>query len=257
MENNITLEEKYFLDNRLVQPRKIPERRDDALNGRWYQYGNEFKPSMTTILNVISKGIGYMKWLANSISWEEAMRYSKERADSGSRTHTDIAHLILGGEFKTIGREEEEIKRVQEFVQFWQQYKPFPVTVECPVWVDDIPFSGTVDFIGKIKNKKGKEEIWLIDWKTGEIWSDYKYQISGYKYLVEKAFNLKINKCALIQLKGSHRGTCTVNDKPKYKIVPIEPLPYQTIINIYELWFREEREPQPKFPSEYPEIIKL
>ena len=106
-------------------------------------------------------------------------------------------------------------------------------------------------------NKKEKKERWLIDWKTGEIWSDYKYQISGYKYLAEQSFGFKIDKLALIQIKGHHRGICELEGKPKYRFIPIEPLPYQTIINICELWFLEEKNPGPIFPNIYPETIKL
>ena len=88
----------------------------------------------------------------------------------------------------------------------------------------DIKFKGFVDCIIKTKNSKGKDEIWIIDWKTtgasgwdgfkqpnGKFYakkSDFTYtsQIGFYKkFISEKlGIDLKDIKCAFIFLK---RGT--------------------------------------------------
>ncbi len=236
---------------------KIIPTRHDLINGRWYESEKIFKPSVTSFLNVMDKGIGFMKWLGNSTSFDAAMKYSGERADLGSHFHTMVANMIFGTIIETDDLEVEEIKRLQEFVQFWQQTKPVPVATEYPMWHKDVKWAGTADLICDIENKKGKTERWLLDWKSGNIWSSYKYQISAYKHLAEKCFNFKIDRIALVQFKGSHRGTCNVDDSPKYKFIEIDILSLQTIENIYELWEIENNYPKPKFPVKYPKQIKI
>lgn len=253
---NETVEEQFFMNAKLNQPRIIPERLD-LKNGRWYRDGYNYKVSVTTFLNIIDKGIGFMKWLGNAQSFESAMEYANERADLGSRIHTDICKLVLFNELDIKDREEEEIKRLQEFCQFWWHYNPIPFATECPIWHPDLPFAGTLDMLCHIKNKAGKMEFWLLDWKTGGIWSTYKYQLSAYKYLAELAFGIIIDRVALVQFKGSHRGSCSIGDKPKYKFIEIDPLPLDFILNIYKLFEMENPKLEPKHPVEYPDKLKL
>ena len=239
-----------------VQLKIIPTRHD-LINGRWYESEKQFRPSVTTFLHVIDKGIGFMKWLGNSTSYESAMEYSNKRVELGSNFHTMVANMIFGESIETDDLEVEEIKRLQEFVQFWGQAKPTPIATEYPMWHKDVLWAGTADLICDITNKKGKVERWLLDWKTGQIWSSYKYQISAYKYLAEKCFGFKIDRVALVQFKGSHRKTCNVEDEPKYLFKEQKVLPLKTIQSVYDLWILENGYPKPKFPTKYPKQIKI
>ena len=255
-------EVKDLTDNEIylkskISARKIPERRDDLLNGRFYQYENQFKRSWTTIYGeTMAKGIGFNMWLGNARSYKEAMEYGQSRADLGSRLHTIFAHLIWGAEISLKELETEEIKRIMEFVQFWKQAKPVPLATEYPLWVDEIPYAGTADLICDIVNKKGVKERWLLDFKTGEIYDEpFQYQLSAYKYLAEKIFNFKIDKIAIVQVKGAHRGTCNVDDKPKYRFKVYDVVPYEEIMYVYKLW--ERKGIKPRFPEEFPKTISL
>lgn len=75
-------------------------------------------------------------------------------------------------------------------------------------------FKGFVDCIIKVKDKKGKEQIWIIDWKTsGGGWSPMKkkdpmtgLQLTLYKgfwiqKLQDPAYSLKNVRCAFVILK--------------------------------------------------------
>ena len=240
----------------IIKATKIPERRDD-MNGRWYQYGDKFKRSWTTIAGeVLRKGIGWDKWLGNASSYREAMIYADERASLGSRLHTIFANMIWGAEITTAGMEDEKIKRILEFQQFWLQAKPIPLATEYPMWSDEYPYAGTADLICDIVNAKKVKEKWLIDWKTGAMYDlDFRYQLSAYKYLAEDVFNFKIDRIGIVQFKGSHRGTCNKEDKPKYNFKEYNVIPYQEIQAILTLWDRLGIEP--KLPAEFPERISL
>ncbi len=225
----------------------------DCKNGRWYEFEEKWKPSVTTFLNVISKGIGFNIWLGNSVSYELAMEYADERADLGSRIHTDIVHLVSGLPVELIKREEEEIKRLYEFIQFWHQKKPVPLHIEIPLWHPDIPFAGTADMIAEIDG-----EIWLLDWKTGKIYDSHTYQLSAYKYLAEKVLQITIDKMAVVRL-SEYRGDeiPTIEDKAKYQFKELEPIDYRIIENIYELWVMKNSSPKPKLIKKYPSTVIL
>ncbi len=258
--NELTEIEQLIEDNiylkSIIQARQIPERRDD-MNGRWYQYGDEYKRSWTAIAGeTLRKGIGWDKWLGNAPSYREAMIYSGERANLGSNLHTIFANLIWGASISTAGMEDEKIKRILEFQQFWLQAKPVPLATEYPMWADEYPYAGTADLICDIKNKKGIVERWLLDWKTGEMYDlSFRYQLSAYKYLAEAIFNFKIDRIAVVQFKGSHHKTCNIEDSPKYNFKEYNVIPYQEIQAILTLWNRLEI--KPRLPIEYPELISL
>ena len=240
----------------IIQARQIPERRDD-LNGRWYEYKGKFKRSWTTIVGeTLRKGYGWDKWLGNATSYKDAMEYANERADLGSRLHTIFANLIWGSEISLRGLEEEEIKRILEFKQFWLQAKPIQLATEYPMWHDDIPYAGTADLICDIVNKKGIKERWLLDWKTGEKYDrDFQYQLSSYTHLAEKVFNFKIDRTAMVQFKGTHRKPCGVKDDKRYTFKEYDIVPYEEIQAILTLWNRLGI--VPKFPEKYPDKISL
>ena len=182
----------------------------------------------------------------------------------GSHIHTLIAHLILQNEIPIKDEPEAVIKRLYEFVQFWNQLSPkehpiFPLTIECPLFHPEIPFAGTIDFAGKIWSKKDNcyKNI-LIDWKTGKEWASYKYQLPAYKLLFEKLFDLKIDIMWDVYF-GEYRGNTIpiINDKPKYKIKKIEDIPLKTIMLINDFYELNNQDKIPIEKVEYPDIIKL
>lgn len=243
---------EFFKDDSLIQPKIIPTRHD-LKNGRWYEYEGKFKPSVTTFLDIVSKGIGFNMWLGNSPSYREAMKIRDEAGEVGERIHYNIGNLILGGEVETVDRPEAEIKMLLGFMKFWEDYEPRPIAVEVPLYHPDIPYAGTADLICNIKvpGLTTKEDKWLIDFKTGQLYDIHQVQLSAYKILAEKIFNFKIDNIRVLRL-YEHRG-----DKPNYQLKPFDPLSPDFINSIYSLWQWDRKNPEPVFQVEYPEVLSL
>ena len=143
-----------------------------------------------------------------------------------------------------------------EFAQFWEQVEPIPIATEYPMWNADFPYAGTADFICYINDSKGIAKRYLLDWKTGGLYDEsFRYQLSAYKYLAEKVFNFKIDEIAIVQFKGTHRGSCNVSDRPKYNFKRYAEISYEGIMDVCRIWERKKIEP--KFPEKLPEKIKL
>ena len=255
--------EEFYRDSRLIQPSIIPER-IEFQNGRWYKYNDEYKKSVTTMTSVIPKNIGFEIALGNAVSYKIIKKEWNELAEQGSHIHTLIAHLILQNEIPIIDEPESVIKRLYEFVQFWNYYSTkehpiLPLTIECRSFHPEVPFAGTLDFVGKIWSKKNNcYKTVLIDWKTGKEWETYKYQLPCYKLLFEKLFNLKIDFMWNVYL-GEYKGNNipSIDDKAKYKIKKIEDISIETIMLINDFYELTHQGKVPVEKSEYPATIKL
>lgn len=243
---------------------RIPQR-IDCKNGRYYELDGKYKPSVTSFLNVLGKGIGFAKWLGDSVSFDAAMEYANERADVGTFIHFTVLKWMQG-ENPDFTREEftdEIIKKLLGFKQFWNQHNFELLGCEIPMWADEYPVAGAIDFILKdIDNG----EIWVIDIKTGKIWPSYKYQIAAYADLaVLSGYVEKVDHVALLQLK-EYRGNdiITSKDKPKYALIKNgevglkERIPKKVLMNLFEIWQIENRKDlDPKARFEYPDFIEL
>ena len=157
-------------------------KRYDLSSGRWYMReidGVEiFKPSVTTVLNVIDKGYGFNKWLGNSFGYEAAMEYATFTADRGTRGHINIQSLIAGIPVPTEGMEDIEIKMLMGFVQWYNDYKPEILSCEETLWDRDYPVAGTADLVCRIDGK-----LHLIDYKTGKHYDTHQLQLTAYGQL--------------------------------------------------------------------------
>jgi len=243
---------------------RIP-RRIDCKNGRYYELDGKYKPSVTSFLNVLGKGIGWNQWLGNASSYEAAMEYAHGKADAGTFVHFTVLKWMQG-ENPDFTREEftdEIIKKLLGFKQFWNQHNFKLLGCEIPVWADVYPVAGTIDLILEDQNTK---EIWVIDIKTGKVWPTYKWQIAAYGDLaVESGYVKKVDHVALLMLK-EYRGNdiITSKDKPKYQIIENgevglkERISRRCIGNLFETWQIENRkELDPKESFRYPETIEL
>jgi len=168
-----------------------------------------FVPSVTTVLNVVDKGIGWNKWLGDSASYEAAMAYGKEAGLVGSIAHDFIEQMNHGttielptepGEYtnhanyldtKTL--ETHEIwprrkliqRRLMAYKKFHRERFIDMLASEIMLFCDN--FAGTADFVGHIKFNK-KEPLSLIDYKTGKEYEDHQLQVSALKILWDLVF---------------------------------------------------------------------
>ena len=94
-------------------------------------------------------------------------------------------------------------KRLMGFCQFWKDYNPITLASEIQLQHKDIPFCGTADFVGIIADPKTKKnEITLVDYKTGLPYKTHQVQLSAYAMIWNKLFpKYKIEKIATLHLK--------------------------------------------------------
>lgn len=192
-------------------------------NTRYYQIDGQIKISVTKMLNIISKGYGFHRWLGNSKSYDDAMAYAREKASLGTDVHDSIESLFKGKVVKPSNIELE--KRLESFMGWYEEYQPIPLLIEERLAHPDYPYGGTLDFMGIINGK-----IVIGDWKTGNVYKPHFIQLSCYAYLVEAIYGIKPQELWIQQFKDyKTRG---YYPKPKKaEIVPIE-----VINNVYGMW---------------------
>ena len=166
-----------------------------AQGGRWYNADGVWVPSVTSILAVYPKGIGFDKWLGSSDSYDDAIAKRDAAGERGTLVHEAIAALIAGqkiqiipppGQHESLGnrltpittiyaKDAEKVgKLVQGWVNWWESAKPD--AIGCEVFVKGDGYAGTLDFYGWIDG-----EPWVVDWKSSAgVYTSYHLQTAAY-----------------------------------------------------------------------------
>lgn len=193
------------------------------INGnRYYKYNDQLKISVTRMMNVLSKGIGFRKWLGNSESYKKAMQYANMKGDKGEKVHDDIATELKGGKVIINDMESWRKKRIQSFRKFMDKYNPTIIGVEETLAKKDLPYAGTTDSIFKINDKNI-----IVDWKTGNCYKTHELQISAYKYLS----NLHIDELWLQRLTNWKTSNVYLPEPKR-----IKPVDKDLLNSIYDIW---------------------
>lgn len=262
----------------------IPVERHDLSNGRWYtpidsyweeHFGEDtpkiYKRSSTTFDGVIDKGMGFARWLGNSSSYDAAMDYANERATKGTIVHDYCERLLLGTEIdlshpwhdketdRLIPIDDEIIKYVMSFVQFTQGIEYTTEALEICMFdlaADNEgnqlhPWAGTADWVTRIVNKKGEEERWLIDFKTGNAYNTHQLQLTSYKMLWDALFpELPIDGIGCLYLKSGWRK------EPNFTFKKYNPVP-ELWNKVVELSDWANNYPVPRFRQELPTVFQI
>ena len=171
------------------------ERRDSTF--RWYRCsGSNWVPSVTTILNVISKGKGFEKWLADQPSYKAACEERDQAAERGTIVHESIEKLIQGDKVEC---ENSEIgKHLMCFEKFWADHEVDTIAQELFLIDSKYGFAGTPDLICNIDGK-----LWIIDFKTGGNYKTHNLQCRMYALLYEAIFDKKVDVIAGMYTKST------------------------------------------------------
>ena len=224
-----------------------------------------YKPSTTTICDVVSKGIGFNMWLGNANSYKDAMDYANDRAMIGTMVHDACEVLILGGEVDTevgwVERKTGEIrewtdehrKYIMSFLAFYGLTEFRTEATEVALYHPNHPTAGTIDWVVKVKNKEGKWERWMIDFKTGKGYDIHQIQLSDYKTIWDLHFpRKKIKRLACLYLTSTWKKNPT--SKKALKEYDYDP----AIVNkVYTLWAHFNHYPKPSFKVELPTVFTL
>src|SRR3990167_10384519 len=104
-------------------------------------------PSVTTILSVFPKGVGFNKYLTAQTSWESSQEALKKAGQRGTNVHQATELLDRGFTLSREGYSLEEWQMLIGFVNWYKIYKPKLLFMEKRVVSDNIGTGGTIDRI--------------------------------------------------------------------------------------------------------------
>lgn len=202
------------------------------LDERFYTInGEDFYPSVTTVLQVWPKGAQFEKWLKEKGSEADTIR--DEAGESGSKVHDGIDTLLKGNPLKwtftktkldwdeyeklrkgeqfdhLISYEEvplytyEEWVMILKFAEFWGQANPTLIANEFKIISITHRVGGTIDLVCMINGER-----WLIDIKTSNsIHDTHELQIATYAVMYnEQNPEAPIHRTGILWLKALTRG---------------------------------------------------
>ena len=254
-----------------LEPKFISKRLDTAL-GRVYVLlvDNElvldtFSYSATTLLGVIDKGVGFLKFYSQG--YEQAQAHGMYRAWIGTLVHDIIEKLLEGiemdlssrikvpNEYRNthIGISEnippEVDRRVEAFVDWWNTLdEPEILAVELLLFDPEYYVAGTLDLLIRVNGK-----VMLVDFKTGKKYEKTQsIQLTYYKNLIERLYNIKVDELACLFL--------TDKGKYKYELMNYEPEIAEITYHLFRYknsTFKTQKMPAIKKPKEKTRIFKL
>ncbi len=227
---------------------------DNAKNGRFYkdEDGNYY-PSVTTKLGkVVTKGEGLMRWYAKQDSYQDAQDYMNQRGQEGTNVHEACESLLYGGVVETDGLRDNSIRRIQGFINFWQNYYPKVYNTEFVVRSKEWKYAGRVDLLLGIEETD--TDFALVDIKTSKgIYESHKLQLMFYLYALEEMGVTNADNTTLYVLLLKHRT------KKGYQLKEIDYYP-EMVVNKnqeYNHEFSERCDMRPKFKEELPKRFQL
>jgi hypothetical protein len=245
--NKPSIPEKPAPDQLGIETKQVLVNKDHV-----YQVGEEYLPSVTTILGSLAKGAGFTQYLLNTTA-EESKETLNSASLSGSKIHNAISKLLAGDRVlleeliyvddegtEHRGLTIEESNKLATFVRWWYEYRPKVLSFEKIVYSQSKKYAGTLDFIGKIKegklDKKSKtpdnELMFVIDWKSNKsgIYDSNELQVAAYAQAETEMTGKKIDRIAILRLGTRH--------KIGYEFRVLESIyePYKAFLGVMEAW---------------------
>lgn len=138
-------------------------------------------PSVTTILNIVSKGFGYEKWL-RTLAKEESEKITSVAADLGTRAHAWIENHITSKQ--TLMLDDDIKPAVNAFLQWESEHKVKYVKSECMVYSKCYEYAGRFDVLAEVDGY-----LTLVDFKTSKAFYDTMgLQLSAYAHAYYELF---------------------------------------------------------------------
>ena len=223
--------------------------------------GETYYPGISAILDVVSKGSFYDKWLmSNGLN---AQVLAKEAMNQGSRVHEAVQDLNNGKqvEFGTIEggakytRKEWEL--INRYFDFYTGFKPDIMAVEKVLVSDILGFGSQLDLVVRLNDK-----IIIVDLKTGSLYDSAWIQLSAYRALWNEFFpKIKIDAVAVLHLEAQTRGRDKANKNIQGKGWKLEfaedvDRDYEDFKAIHQIWIRKNPAWKP-FNETFPATLKL
>ena len=257
--------------------------RDNFKTQEWTKENRQHIPSVTTIQNIMSKGIGFEKWLGDYGSYADAMAFANNAATEGTQIHLCLEQLTMGVDmdftqpyFDAEKQETREwtdpmIKFMESGNQFFLDHMIQIEGNEVPLFDSRKDYTGTLDMVARIKVEEGlspsqakctdlKEGMSgriLLDIKTlrnsstlSNKFENHKYQVTAYKNLWEGLFpDHPIDFMGVLYVMNSWRGV------PKYKLKLVEEDLTQEWDAMVKLWYGKNGAIKPVYATPRPRGI--
>lgn len=178
----------------------------NILDQRFYRRGEEYYPSVTSVLNYFPKNQFFHSWLKDVGHNSEII--ANKAAGEGTQTHSAIERFINGEEISWIDEfgnakySLEVWKMILKFAEFWNTHKPELIATEYHVFSDVSKYAGTVDLVVRIDKK-----LWLIDIKTSNsLHTAHNLQLAAYAMAWNETHTDPIEETGILWLKASTRS---------------------------------------------------
>ena len=227
------------------------EKRVDIFNERFYKIGDKFYRNVTTILNIVSKGVHYDEWLKQTGYNSEII---VDRAGKfGTAFHQLVERYLLEETVKYhdnqhLGDQTATAlwERFMLWLDFWKElnekhkvtYKPSGIEFIC--YDEVFEYAGTIDLVAGVDDK-----LEIFDWKTGNyLGNKEKLQMSAYMNALKEMAGKEVSKANLIHLPAKKPN------KKGYRVVEVENT--DKLFNLFtatQQVFNSENKDQPKVLS--------
>lgn len=226
------------------------------LDSRFYFFeeGDIYVPSVTTILESYPKSFGYFEWLKKV--GDDADEIRDEAGRKGSIIHKMTEDLDNGDTVNLLDKDDNPLCKMSEwamferYVEFRNRFNPKILSIELNMASEKLGYGGTLDRIIELNGKRI-----LIDLKTGNnIYAHFWLQQAAYKELyLEKFPKNKIDAVGILWLNAKTRtnGTKDAIQGEGWQLIQRE----DTLKDLhlfkctYELWKAENEGLKPKFYS--------
>jgi hypothetical protein len=174
-------------------------------DNRFYQIGENFYPSVTTILQAYPKDAGFYKWLKEVGNDADAVRDAA--GERGTTVHTLTEQYDAGLEVSLISEDGrlnfsmQEWAMFERYVNFRQRFPMEIIATEMQLISQKFEEAGTLD---RYVNFNGKRLI--IDIKTSnQIYDHYWLQLAAYKRMFEDISGQPVDGVAILWLNAKTR----------------------------------------------------
>lgn len=218
-------------------------------NEHWYPSQKKketWYPSVTTVLSIWPKGVGFNRWLGNQESFDSSQQTLKAAGDRGIRVHNATQVLEEGGSLHRDAFSLEEWQMIMGFVNWHRKYNPEVIFVEKSVVSDAEQTGGTIDRLYRIDG-----QVILLDIKTSSAVHDqYWVQTGVYAHLLAVELKIMVDATAILRLAPRR--------KELFEYVLHDEWGKDALLfdNVYGIWKFLFPNAQPKF-LELPLILSL
>lgn len=209
----------------------LDEVRVEIEDERFYRVGDQYYPSVTTILEAYPTGPGLTRFYARN-GWRKAKAITQHSMEIGQKVHETIDEELLEGE--SIHYDDfrfEEWKYLVGFRNFMNKHNLETDKKESMIVSHAHEYAGTLDWEGEVDG-----DYVRIDWKTSNnVYEKHKIQLAAYEMARREANETKADELWIIQLDS---GTKQKYSKRKVKDVEDK---FQAFLDARAMWKRTSK----------------